>query len=102
MGAIKRWLQRDRIQTREEVIRAIQIVWSEFQQGSIDGFVASFSNRMQMVWEAEGRTVQPLISAGKTTVLPGYATASGLHQSGMTPMMNGFLSSSQRTDGNGD
>jgi hypothetical protein len=28
-----------------------------------------------MVRETEGQTIQPLISAGKTTVPPGYATA---------------------------
>jgi hypothetical protein len=28
-----------------------------------------------MVREAEGRTIQPLISTGKTTVPPSYATA---------------------------
>jgi hypothetical protein len=32
-------------------------------------------NRVEMVWEAEGRTIQPLISTGKTQVPPGYATA---------------------------
>jgi hypothetical protein len=30
---------------------------------------------MEMVKEAEGRTIQPLISAGKTDVPPGYAAA---------------------------
>jgi hypothetical protein len=71
MGVIKRRLQWDRIHTREEAIRGIQTVWSEFQQRSIDGLVASFSNRVQMVREAAGRTIQLLISAGKTTVPPG-------------------------------
>jgi hypothetical protein len=73
MGAIKRRLQWDRIQTREEAIRAIHTVWPDFQQGSIDDFVASFSNRVQMVREADRRTIQPLISSGKTTVPPGCA-----------------------------
>jgi hypothetical protein len=30
---------------------------------------------VKVVVEAEGQTIQPLISAGKTTVSPGYATA---------------------------
>jgi transposase len=55
--AIKRRVQWDSIQTREEAIRTIQTVWSEFQQGSIDGLVASFFNRMQMVRDAKGRTI---------------------------------------------
>jgi hypothetical protein len=65
-GAIKRRVRWDRIQT-------IQTVWSEFSQESIDHLVGSFANRAKLVAEAEGRTIQPLISAGKTTVPPGYA-----------------------------
>jgi hypothetical protein len=35
--------------------------------------VASFANRVEMMRKAEGDTIQPLISAGKTQVPPGYA-----------------------------
>jgi hypothetical protein len=37
----------------------------------LDGLVALFGNRVQMVREAEGRTIQTLISAGKTPVPSG-------------------------------
>jgi hypothetical protein len=75
MRAIKRRLQWDRIQTREDSIQAIHALGSQFQQRSIDSFVFSFSNRVQMVQAAERRTIQPLISAGQTTVPHGYAMA---------------------------
>jgi transposase len=74
-GAIKRRLRWDRIQTRVGAIEEIQRVWAEFDQRSIDSLAASFANRVKMVGEAEGRTIQPLISAGKTEVPPGYADA---------------------------
>jgi hypothetical protein len=50
-------------------------VESEFQQGSIETLVFSFSNPVQIMQEAEGRTIQRLIFAGKTTVPVGYAMA---------------------------
>jgi hypothetical protein len=42
---------------------------------SLDSLVASLANRVKMMEQAEGRTIQPLISAGKTEVPPGYAEA---------------------------
>jgi uracil DNA glycosylase len=58
-----------------DAVREIQWGWSEFRQESIDRLVASFSNRVQMVWEAEGRAIQSLIYTGKTTAPPWYAMA---------------------------
>jgi hypothetical protein len=74
-GAIKRQLRWNGIQTREEAIEIIQRAWSEFEQSSIDALVLSFANRIQMMGQAQGRTIQPLISAGKTEVPPGCAEA---------------------------
>jgi hypothetical protein len=37
--------------------------------------VASFANRVEMTEQPENRPIQPLISAGKTKVPPGYAEA---------------------------
>jgi hypothetical protein len=68
-------LQWQGVQAREQAIQIIRSVWAEFEQVSIDALVASFPNRVEMVREAEGRTIQPLISAGKTQVPPGYAMA---------------------------
>jgi hypothetical protein len=63
----------DRIQTDRAAIQTLRTVWLEFSQESIDHLVGSLANRVKMVEEAEGRTIQPLISAGKTTVPPDYA-----------------------------
>jgi hypothetical protein len=60
---------------REQAIQIIQSVWAEFEQASIDVLVASFPNHVEMVREVEGRTVQPLISAGKAQIPPRYVTA---------------------------
>jgi hypothetical protein len=72
-GAIKRRLRWQEIGTAAQAIEVIQRVWDEFDQASIDRLVASFANRVDMVREAEGRTIQPLISAGKIQVPLGYA-----------------------------
>jgi hypothetical protein len=48
---------------------------SGFDQGSIDSLAASFANRVEMMEQVEARAIQPLISAGKTEVPPGYAEA---------------------------
>jgi hypothetical protein len=42
---------------------------------SIDSLVASFTNRVEMMEQAEGCTIQPLISVGKTDVPTGCAEA---------------------------
>jgi hypothetical protein len=42
---------------------------------SINSLVVLFTNRLEMMEQAEGRTIQPLISAGKTEVPPEYAEA---------------------------
>jgi hypothetical protein len=42
---------------------------------SIDSLVALFANRIEMMQQTEGRTIQPLISAGKTEMPPGYVEA---------------------------
>jgi hypothetical protein len=48
--------------------------WSEFEQPSIASLLASFANRDTVLKDAEGRTIQPLISAGKTVAPPEYAS----------------------------
>jgi hypothetical protein len=74
-GAIKKRLNWGEIATREEPIRIIERGWSEFEQTSIDSVVGSLANRVIMLKDAQGRMIQPLISAGKTIVRPGDASA---------------------------
>jgi hypothetical protein len=73
-GAIKRRLNWGEMSTREEAIQIIERVWSEFEQASIDSLVGSFENWVTMLKDAQGRTIQPLISAGRTIVPPEYAS----------------------------
>jgi hypothetical protein len=68
-------LQWQGVQAHEQAIQIIRSVPAEFEQVSIDALVASFPNRVEVVRKIEGRTIRPLISAGKTQVPPGYATA---------------------------
>jgi hypothetical protein len=72
-GAIKRSLKWENIRTAADAVNLIRRVWADFPQGAIDALVDSFRNRVKMVSEARGRTIQPLVSAGKTQVPPGYA-----------------------------
>jgi hypothetical protein len=71
-GAIKRRLKWEGIKTADEAIRRIRQIWNDFDQESIDRLVLSFPNRVKMVSDAEGRSIQPLLSSGKTVVPPGY------------------------------
>jgi hypothetical protein len=73
-GAIKRRLNWGEISTREETIQIIETVWSEFEQASIDSLMGSVANRVTMLKDTQGRTVQSLISAGRTIGSPGYAS----------------------------
>jgi hypothetical protein len=57
------------ISAREEAIQIIESVWPEFEP-SIDSLVGSFANRVIILKDPEGRTIQPLIPAGKTIVPP--------------------------------
>jgi hypothetical protein len=70
----KRRLNWGEISTREEAIQIIKRVWSEFEQASIDSLVGSFANQVTMLKDAQGRTIQSLISAGRTIIPPGYAS----------------------------
>jgi hypothetical protein len=63
-----------------EAIWSIKEIWDGFDQELIDNLVRSFPNRVKMVLDAEGRTIQLLISAGKTAVSPGYACVHPLVQ----------------------
>jgi transposase len=71
-GAIKRRLRWEGIKTADEAIRRIREIWNDFDQDSIDRLVLSFPNRVKMVSDAKGRSIQPLISSGKTAVPTAY------------------------------
>jgi hypothetical protein len=55
-----------------------------------------------MVQEADGRTIQLVISAGKQRHHLGTRWQSGFHQSGTTTLMSGFSVWSQKTNRNGN
>jgi hypothetical protein len=75
-GAIKKTLRWKRVRTTADAINVVKRVWADFPQEAIDSLVGSFANRVKMVGDARGRTIQPLVSAGKTQVPPGYADES--------------------------
>jgi hypothetical protein len=74
LGSHQKGFNWGEISTRWEAIQIIERVWPEFGQASIDSLVGSFANRVTMLKDAQGRTIRPLISAGKTIVPPGYAS----------------------------
>jgi hypothetical protein len=55
-------------------LEANPTVGSEFEQSSIDSLMGSFANWVTMLKDVESRRIQPLISAGKIIVPPGYAS----------------------------
>jgi hypothetical protein len=71
-GAIKRQIDWTKITKIDEAIAAITKAWNELPQSKINDLVMSFANRVQMVHDAEGLTIQPLLSSHKKTIPEGY------------------------------
>jgi hypothetical protein len=63
------WAQ---ITDRQQAIAVIKRTWDEIPQSTIDRLCRSFIQRLKMVKDAQGQTIQPLLGANKTTVPPNY------------------------------
>jgi transposase len=71
-GIMKRRLKADGIRTRNEAVQVLLQEWDKLTFGTINGLVNSFETRVQMVEQADGQTIQPLLSANKNSVPAGY------------------------------
>jgi hypothetical protein len=67
-GILKGKLNWSIITPRARAAEALQRAWDEMPQSWIDALCKSFPRRVEMVGEAHGRTIQPLISAHQTLV----------------------------------
>jgi hypothetical protein len=69
---IKQKLQWSTITTSDEAIAKIKEIWNHLEMRIINGLCASFVSRVEMMQQAGGKTIQPLLSAHRTTVPEGY------------------------------
>lgn len=69
---MKRRLKTEGIKTRHEAEQVLRDEWEHLIPHTVNGLVHSFETRVQMVRDAKGQTIQPLLSAGKYSVPPDY------------------------------
>jgi transposase len=69
---MKRRLKAERITSKAMAKDAILQEWNKLTFETINGLVESFETRLQMVADAEGQTIQPLLNANKKQVPAGY------------------------------
>jgi hypothetical protein len=81
-GIIKNHLNWAKITNKQQAIDTIRKVWNEIPQETIDRLCRSFLGRVKMVVAVQGQTIQPLLSANKTTVPPDYLA----HRPEMPPL----------------
>jgi hypothetical protein len=62
-GIIKKRLNWAHIASRDEAITAILNTWNDIDMCLINGLCASFTARVQLMAEAGGQTIQPLLSS---------------------------------------
>jgi hypothetical protein len=60
------------VKTREQAVAAIAYAWNDLDQEMINKLCRSFPNRLAMVEQAHGKTIQPLLRSHKTSVPDGY------------------------------
>jgi hypothetical protein len=71
-GILKARLDWDAIKTRKQAIPKLREAWDGLSQDTIDALCRTFPTRVRMVGEAEGKAIQPLVSAHQTVVPDGY------------------------------
>jgi hypothetical protein len=69
---MKKKLKYDGISTQSAAIEIIQEAWNNLDIVTVNGLVDSFAMRVRLVGEAQGQTIQPLLSAHKTSVPENY------------------------------
>jgi hypothetical protein len=69
---IKGRMRWDGIHNREEAITNIIDVWNGIDMSIINGLCLSFPRRIQLMIDARGETIQPLLSGNKAFVPDGY------------------------------
>jgi transposase len=69
---MKRRLKQDGIRSKAAAIQSIRNEWSNLSFYTINRLVQSFETRVRLVGDANGQTIQPLLSAHKESVPPGY------------------------------
>jgi transposase len=91
-GAVKRNIDWTNLKTLEQAIAAVTAAWNEIPQDKVNDLVGSFANRVQMVDDADGLTIQPALSSHKTTIPEGYlADATRFERELWTKEENEFL-----------
>jgi hypothetical protein len=71
-GIMKHQLNMGEIKYRSQAIIEIRRVWDNIPQESVDRLCASFPTRVEMMNDAGGQTIQPLLANHRTTVPEGY------------------------------
>jgi transposase len=69
---MKRRLKTDGITSKDLAKQAIRQEWDNLSFETINGLINSFENRVRMVQDAGGMTIQPLLNARRTSVPVGY------------------------------
>jgi transposase len=71
-GIMKRKLKYEGITTQAAAIEEIKQTWNSLDLATVNQLVNSFPMRVRLVGEAQGQTIQPLLSAHKTSVPEDY------------------------------
>jgi hypothetical protein len=71
-GLIKNRLKRNGIRIREAIIAKLLEVWEQIPMDVINKPCESFPTRIEMMREAWGETIQPLLSSRQKSVPPNY------------------------------
>jgi hypothetical protein len=71
-GIMKHQLNMGGIRYREQAIFEIRRLWNSIPQESVDRLCASFPTRIEMMKDADGQTIQPLLANHRTTVPENY------------------------------
>jgi hypothetical protein len=74
--ALKRFLNWNNINNRAEAIQKLCETWDSFPIAGINQLVVSFEERGSIVKSANGKSIQPFISAHKFEISPEYSRIS--------------------------
>ena len=72
-GAMKKRLKQRNIKNHQDLIKEVTEIWYSFDQFSIDRLVLSFKNRIQLLDQSKGFSIQPFVSNSNNQVPEYYS-----------------------------